>query len=874
MNEVFTLLPGISERAMAQMSDQVLAVGTEFGFLSEQTVPALYQALSAGVPPDNVFSFMEQAAKTAIGGATDLATAVDVLTTATNAWGVENLSAQQASDYLFTTVRLGKTTMDELGASLFQVAPVAASLGVGLDQVGASMVALTLQGVPTAQAATSLRQAFVELQDSGSQAAQAFQEVSGQSFPEFIAAGGTVGEAMGLLEDHAASLGLGVNELFGSVEAGNAALLLTSETGAEAFRNAMVEMATSAGATDEAFQTMKEGLGFAWDQIKAKVEEALIRIGAVLAPFVLQAVEWLSERLPGAIEVLIGWFSAMADWWTDNDIGGLIAGIWENVVIPALQAVGAFIGEVLIPAFVGIINWWSDNDVGGKIAAVLGIAASFITETLIPAFVTILEWWEDNAQPIIDTVGEVIGGITEFFEDLKTLVSDSLAEITGFWESHGELIRAIVAEDGEEIVRIIKETWLDVAEANLAEHGISMTGLLEGNLEDWRKVFEANLPLLVAYISGEWEELRGYLSEIWDEIQVAWSDFWDDKRRLTDENTALLSAQLEAFGANLAERWTQIREFASLAWQGMLLAAEIIWGQIRAAIENRIIELQTSAATLWEQIKATALQKWNELVAGVQAVFGPFSGAWSAFWSQVSAIASTLWTAIKANVSSLWAQTQAAVSAAYGPFQGAWSAFWSTVSGIASSIWTAIKANVSTLWSQTQAAITSAYGALQSGWSGLWNNFLGAVSSAWAQIKGVVGGAVDFLIGKIRALINAINSIPGLPNISVPSVPSPGKAFSPKPAPSGGFTPLQHGGEVFRSGLALLGERGPELAFMPAGARVLPAEMTEALGGGGHLPPIVVQLVLDGEVLAEELVDPVRRRLIRSGQRNVTVGLS
>ena len=49
MNEVFTLLPGISADAMGKMEDQVLALSTQMGILPEEVVPALYQSLSAGV---------------------------------------------------------------------------------------------------------------------------------------------------------------------------------------------------------------------------------------------------------------------------------------------------------------------------------------------------------------------------------------------------------------------------------------------------------------------------------------------------------------------------------------------------------------------------------------------------------------------------------------------------------------------------------------------------------------------------------------------------------------------------------------------------------------------------------------------------------
>ena len=158
MAEVFTLMPGMSEEAMSAMEQQVLDLSNQMGILPGDAIPALYDAISAGVPTDNVFQFMEDASKLAIGGSIETSEAVDVLSTSVNAWSESNLSAADAGDYLFTTVKLGKTTMAELNSSLSQVAPTAAELGVGLDEVGASLAVLTAGGMPTAQAATAMKE--------------------------------------------------------------------------------------------------------------------------------------------------------------------------------------------------------------------------------------------------------------------------------------------------------------------------------------------------------------------------------------------------------------------------------------------------------------------------------------------------------------------------------------------------------------------------------------------------------------------------------------------------------------------------------------------------------------------------------------------
>jgi len=79
---------------------------------------------------------------------------------------------------------------------------------------------MTAQGTPTSVATTQVRQALVELSKEGGKASDTFQEVSGKTFKDFIAEGGNVQDALQLMEQHAKETGVGVNDLFGSVEAG------------------------------------------------------------------------------------------------------------------------------------------------------------------------------------------------------------------------------------------------------------------------------------------------------------------------------------------------------------------------------------------------------------------------------------------------------------------------------------------------------------------------------------------------------------------------------------------------------------------------------------------------------------------------------
>jgi len=246
---------------------------------------------------------MQTAAKASIGGVTSLETAVDGITSVVNAYGEDVIGAQKASDLMFTTVRLGKTDFDQLSRSLFQVVPTAASLGLEFGNVTAALASLTAQGTPTSVATTQLRQLLVELQKPTTKVSQLFNEMSGQSFPEFIAKGGNLAEALKLISDGATEGDVELAGLFGSVEALNAFLGLTGNN-AEGFAANLQEMADSAGATDKAFETMASGIQFRIDQLKARFQNTLINVGRALEPLAGKFLDFAGTAL-GALDGIV-----------------------------------------------------------------------------------------------------------------------------------------------------------------------------------------------------------------------------------------------------------------------------------------------------------------------------------------------------------------------------------------------------------------------------------------------------------------------------------------------------------------------------------------------------------------------------------------
>ena len=134
LKEVGTLMGGLTDRQMKDMSRELRHLSQTSGLALSSLSKAKYDVVSAGFAnAADSAKILGATTRLAVGGVTSAATAADILTTALNAYGKEAGSVNDVSDTLFTTVKLGKTTMDELGASLGTVLPVARAAGLEFD---------------------------------------------------------------------------------------------------------------------------------------------------------------------------------------------------------------------------------------------------------------------------------------------------------------------------------------------------------------------------------------------------------------------------------------------------------------------------------------------------------------------------------------------------------------------------------------------------------------------------------------------------------------------------------------------------------------------------------------------------------------------
>ena len=240
-----------------KLKEGVKQASNETGIAITDFNEALYQSVSAGIDSGNAIAFTTQMNKLAKGGFTDIAKAVDVVTSVLNAYGMKTEEAMDVSDKLIMTQNLGKTTVDELASSMGKLIPTAKAYGVNIDNVCTSLATMTKGGIPTAESTTYLNSMLVELGKSSTVVSTKLKELSGKSFQQLSNDGKSLAEILKILDDDCKKNGKSLNDLFGSAEAGRGAMALLSEEG-KVYDSILKEMTESAGATDTAFKKMDD----------------------------------------------------------------------------------------------------------------------------------------------------------------------------------------------------------------------------------------------------------------------------------------------------------------------------------------------------------------------------------------------------------------------------------------------------------------------------------------------------------------------------------------------------------------------------------------------------------------------------------------
>jgi len=281
IREIGTLLGRVTDEDIKRMGEEVKSMSAKFGQSVEKMAKAKYDIISAGfTDAAESAELLDVAARLASAGVTTVAKTADVLTSVLNAYGRSAKDAEHFSDVLFTTVRLGKTTVDQLASGLGRAAAIAPQVNVSFEELSAGIATLTAGGQSTDEVMTSMvatMSAMLKPMPALSARLKALGFDTGSAAFESLGFAGTLER---LTEEMTETE---IASFFPNIRALKGIFPLTG-TLADKFTENVKAMDKTAGATDKAFGVMADGIAFRFSQMGAEAENALISIGENLLP--------------------------------------------------------------------------------------------------------------------------------------------------------------------------------------------------------------------------------------------------------------------------------------------------------------------------------------------------------------------------------------------------------------------------------------------------------------------------------------------------------------------------------------------------------------------------------------------------------------
>jgi phage-related protein len=320
-----------------------------------------------------------------------------------------------------------------------------------------------------------------------------------------------------------------------------------------------------------------------------------------------------------------------------------------------------------------------------------------------------------------------------------------------------------------------------------------------------------------------------------------------------------------AAAALLYQAWTTnflgIQDVTASVVAVVQSVVQAVLGQVTTFVQNHGAQIQSFFASAYQQVQAIIGTAWEIIKAiigaaltFIQGTIVPWLAQISTFISehttQIQAIFDGAWMIISNLIQAYLTLIQGILSAVMAAIQGDWSGAWQIVQDTLSSVWGNIQGIVNGALQILQNALTTAWDAIKNQVSSVWNGIAGTISSIWDGIVGSIKGSINSIIDSINTLIAGFNSISGA--VGGPQI--------------GQIPHLATGTRFFAGGLALVGERGPELAMLPRGAQVLNHRDTRlALAGAGNVTfgDIIIQGDIRSRADVDYLVDQIDQRIGR-----------
>ena len=657
---------------LSQMQKEIINLSNSLGVNANAVADDVYNAISAGQNTADAVGFVEKATMLAKGGFAETGQALDVLTTILNAYGKKSSEAESVSNMLITTQNRGKVTVAELSSVMGKIISTANANKVSLEQLCAGYSIMTARGIAAAETTTYMDSMLNELGKSGTTADKTLRAAAGGSFSELMAQGNSLADVLNILQTEAQKGGKTLSDMFGSAEAGKAALTLMAN-GVDGFNSEVSAMVDSTGAAQAAYEKMMNTTAAKVEKAKVTLSNLAIVLGDTFLPYVTKA----ADKLAGLVTKFSEWAQENPELLsTVVKVGAALAGLtvgaqagklgFLEIKSGVLSVMGAFSKIKALGASGGLKALFSGfGGIGGKLLPIagiiggIGLAIKLISGNLEEVRSWIRETFGDGALAVFDKVwgviqnvgaaikgvfsGENIGNARSFFQDtfgdaggaifdsLMGAITQLQGILPGLFEQFSQLGATLlpmlldlfgqIAPMIGEFVASVLPLLVDMIAQILPVIGQIVEAVLPVLIE----LIQMLLPIIMQVIKAVLPVLQGLLESIVPVIQM-----------LAETILPLVLGLIRTVINALMPLIEMI-----LPYLQQLL--EMLIPVIRAMAEQFSVVLATAINAI-----SGILEGLTQILQGlINFITGVFTGNWTQAWEGVKQIFSGIWQSIK-----------------------------------------------------------------------------------------------------------------------------------------------------------------------------------------------------------------------------------
>jgi TP901 family phage tail tape measure protein len=638
--------------SLSDLSSSVLHMSPALG-TATQLMDAMYQTFSSGASSlGEAMNITENAAKFSKAALTDATKSVDVLTTAINAYGKDVITAEQASDIFFQTVKLGKLTGEELAATIGQSIPLFASSGIKLEELAAGLAAMTQQGISAHQSTTQLNSIINAFLKPSEDMIKLLKQQGYESGAALLKTEGLAG-ALKILETATGGDAAKLAKLIPELNGMKGAMALTGR-GGDIFTASLDAMANSAGSTEVAFNKQRKVVETAkasW----ANLETVIGNIATYFSDSLVTSSGTVAQNIQTFVESGQG-----MDFFAES--AGIVAGSFD-----VLGTVLKMIGNEVMPSVNSLTKTFTTtmDNIGQKtgvtfsatkllagglqlVVATFVVTAKVIEKTIdwlgatvaaigasSKAFDTFFNFiagkksWKD-VQDSLATAATSFKDLgtssIDYFVDIGKTVADVTAGFGKGVDEKATVIETTFKTSSEKTSNAIKHDWQSVWTGAAHQAQVAADEMADSNEEvtdSTDKETKKSKNIWKDYWDDLWKDSKVTTKGIIDNAKDVISSISDMASNLTNlvfgNEQAILDNQVAAIDQSIKKIETDLTAATSALDASTTAQTKSIDDETQALLESLGIAEETKTESLQRQIDEAIASGDEETAASLQA---------------------------------------------------------------------------------------------------------------------------------------------------------------------------------------------------------------------------------------------------------------